>query len=326
MFKPQQLRYLVSVAAEGSIRAAARELELSQATLTQGLRELEGRAQVGLLERLRGGVRLTAAGEDLLRHARRVLAQMDEAERAMAMHREGMSPQRLSLGITPWVGETLLPRLLPAFRAELPHVQLELIEGLSALTLPRLREGSLDLVVGRLSDERSMHGLQARPLFHYELTVAARVGHPRASATSVADLVDDDWAVNFAPQEVDHFLHNLFGQHGVQASRQRMHLVQSATLMMALVRQTDMLTLCPWPLLEIDRLRRSLVALPLRERFRTHTVGIIRRAHEAPSHAAARFIAHLLDQVRAWPATRDAELRRILRLVDLAGDAGPPSA
>ncbi|MDP2017623.1 LysR family transcriptional regulator [Hydrogenophaga sp.] len=320
--KVHQLRYLATVAAEGSIRAAARALGVSQATVTQGLRELETHAEIALLTRHGHGIGFTPAGQELLAHAQRVTAQLREAEETLARHRDSGATQRLSVGVTPWVAQTLLSRVVPAFRAALPHVQLELFDGLSALTYPKLREGSLDLMVGRVAPDDAMHGLQAMPLFSYEMTVVARHGHPRSQARTLAELRDDDWILNFAPDERTRFMDNLFGQHGVEPPRHRIHLAHSASLMLTLVRQTDMLSFCPWPLVETASLRDDVVALQLRERFHANVVGIVRRAQETPSPAARCFIELFLAEVHAWVSSSDhPELRRVLRSVEVIDPA-----
>jgi DNA-binding transcriptional LysR family regulator len=94
-------------------------------------------------------------------------------------------------------------------------------------------------------------------------------------------------------------------------------LAHSASLMLTLVQQTDMVTFCPWPLVETSGLRQSMVAVPLRERFNTNVVGIVRRAHETPSPAAAQFIALFLERVKAWPLSDVPELRRVLHSVEI---------
>ncbi|WP_028605225.1 LysR family transcriptional regulator [Ottowia thiooxydans] len=315
--KVHQLRYLAVVASEGSIRAAARKLGVTQATITQGLRELEAHAQIALLTRHGGGVNLTPAGLDLVVHAQRVLAQLRQADDALARHRDSATPQRLSVGITPWVAQTLMPVTVPLFRQALPHVQLEMFDGLSALVYPRLREGSLDLMIGRIAPDSAMHGLQALPLCSYEMTVTARRGHPRVAATSIVELLDDDWILNFTPGEQASLMDNLFHQHGLEHPLRHIHLAHSASLMLTLVQRTDMLTFCPWPLVETDGLRHSLAAIQLKEPFHSHVVGLIRRSHEAPSHAATVFIEIFLAQVNAWESSSDPQLRRVLHTVDV---------
>lgn len=317
--KLHQLRYLVAVTAHGSIRAAARTLGVTQAAVTQGMRELETDCKLVLFTRHSGGIGLTQAGRDLLQHAQRILEQFQQAEQELARHRGEGAPQRLSIGITPWVAQTLLAPVLVAFRAGMPHVQMELFDGFSALAYPKLREGSLDLMIGRIAAADELHGLQALPLFTYEATVMARTGHPRATASSIHALLDDDWLLNFAPDGERALMAQLFEAHGAAVPRHRIHLAQSASLMLTLVQQTDMLTYCPWPLVETAALRGRVVALQLRERFAPRTVGVIRRINEKPTVAAQHFIAHFMAQVRASANSVDPELRRVFYSVDLQG-------
>lgn len=315
--KLHQIRYLVAVAAQGSIRGAARSLGVTQAAVTQGMRELESDCQLALFTRHSGGIGLNAAGRDLLLHGQRILEQIRQAEQELARHRGGGVPQRLSVGITPWVAQSLLARVLKPFRDEMPHVQLEMLDGFSALAYPRLRDGSLDLMIGRIAEPDEMVGLQATPFFTYDATVMARTGHPRARASSIHQLLEDDWLLNFAPDGEAALMAQLFVQHGASVPRHRIHLAHSAALMLTLVQQTDMLTLCPWPLVETEALRGKVVALQLKERFSPRVVGIVRRAHEKPSLAAERFLAHFTGQVKACAGSGDAEMRRIFYSVEL---------
>ncbi len=57
-------------------------------------------------------------------------------------------------------------------------------------------------------------------------------------------------------------------------------------------------------------MREGMVALPLRERFDTHEVGVVRRSNEPLSHAAQRFVALFMEEVRACVASDDPELKR----------------
>lgn len=316
-FKLHQLRYLVALAEGGSIRAAARALGLSQASLTQGLRELEQHSQLALLERHSQGVRLTAPGQDLLDHARRLLAQVQAAEDLLARHRGQGTAQRLSVGVTPWVAQTLLPPVVMAFRQSWPQVQLELFDGLSQLTYPRLREGRLDLMIGRVGPDLLMQGFVVQPLFRYDMTVVARQGHPRAQARSMAELLDEDWVANFAPSEREAFVHRLFGQHGLQLPDHRLHLAHSASLMLTLVEQAGMLCVVPWPLVETWRRRYTVQPLHLQERLDQNVAGVIhRRGESSPDHAQA-FVQTLVEEARRRAASEEREWRHVFESVDM---------
>ncbi|MCT9811178.1 LysR family transcriptional regulator [Acidovorax sp. Be4] len=321
--KQHQLRYLALFAQEGSVRATAREAGVSAASVTQGLRELEQDAQLALFDRQGGHIQLSSAGLQLLPYAQRISALLQQAEATAARLRNFEAPQKLSIGVTPWVAQTLLSQVVPLFRQQMPHVQLELFDGLSALAYPRLREGSLDLLIGRLAQGDAMHGLEATPLFRYEMTVVARKDHPQCQAQSLSELLNNDWIVNYTPQERGSFMANLFGQHGLPEPVQQVHLAHSPTLMLTLVQQTDMLSFCPWPLVETMELRDKIIAVQLRERFRPNTVGFIRRAQEALNPAAHQFKETFELVVRKWQDTEDLRLRRVLHSVDLLAAEKP---
>jgi molybdate transport repressor ModE-like protein len=69
----QPLRYLISVARTGSISAAARELRVSQPSVSNAIKALESELSTTLLSRRRDGVVLTATGQELLHYASEAL-------------------------------------------------------------------------------------------------------------------------------------------------------------------------------------------------------------------------------------------------------------
>lgn len=315
--KLHQIRYLVSIAERGSIRGAARALDVTQAAVTQAVRELERDCQLTLFERRSNGIVLTEAGRELLHHAQLIAKQMQQAEDDMARRRGDGTVSRLSIGVTPWVGQTLLPRMLQGFIADMPQVQLELFEGLSALAYPKLREGALDLVIGRIPAGDVLSDLHSTPLFTYGASVVARVGHPRAACHSIQDLLDDHWLLNYAPEEENALLDHVFRQHRVAVPRTRIHLVHSASMMLTIVQQTDMLTYCPWPLIETSQVRGQLQALHLHETFTPHVVGLVRRRHEALTAPVKRFLACFASEIRRAAQSTVPEMRRIFHSIDV---------
>ncbi|QKV52953.1 LysR family transcriptional regulator [Comamonas antarctica] len=320
--KLHQLRYLVALGAEGSIRASARSLGLAQATVTQGLSELQVSAGVVLLERRGRGVQLTPAGLELLEQARSIVGQVALAEQRLERHRESGAQRRLAVGVTPWVGQTLLAPVVSAFRKALPHVRLEFVDGFAALTYPRLRDGSLDLMIGRIAPAALLQGLQAEPLFRYEMTVVGRAQHPLAKARSLSELLETDWILSHSPHEDESVMQDLFGKHGLAPPHARIQLAHSGWLALALMKRIDMLSFWPWPLLETQNFNGDFVALNLNERFAHHEVGIVRRAQETASPPAALFIELFREQVRQAAVSTDPAWKRFFYTLDwLPGDS-----
>src|SRR6188508_1184326 len=111
----RQLQYAVAVADARSFRHAAEQCGVSQPSLSAQLAQLEGALGVRLFERDRRRVLLTAAGEELIERARRVLV---DAARRMSDPLAGT----LAIGVIPTVSPYLLPTAAPAIQRAHPRL------------------------------------------------------------------------------------------------------------------------------------------------------------------------------------------------------------
>src|SRR5690554_6951139 len=125
--KNHQLKALVQVAEQGSIRGAARALHLSQGALTKALRELEADLGTELLVRSYKGAEFTPAGQALLSRARLALSTLDKARDEIRWLRGGAGVQ-ITAGVTPAIAATALPGVLKEFQQEQPEARLTLVE------------------------------------------------------------------------------------------------------------------------------------------------------------------------------------------------------
>lgn len=142
----QQLQAFVAVAERRQLTEAARQLGLSQPTLSRQVQALEKELGARLLTRTARGVVLTDAGVKFLGHAREAL----DALRAgtTELHELTQSPRGpVSLGTLPTVGAYLLPPLLQAFGKRFPEVRLRVAEALAPELEERVASGELDLAV-----------------------------------------------------------------------------------------------------------------------------------------------------------------------------------
>src|ERR1700691_3303073 len=146
MLNVNRLRILREVAHRGSFSAAADALSYTQSAVSQQIGALEAETGMTLLQRRPRGVSLTAAGQTLLGHAERVLADLEAAEAALAAI-AGLRGGRLRMASFPTAGATLMPLAIATFRARYPHVELTLAEGEPEQIAPRLRTGEFDLAL-----------------------------------------------------------------------------------------------------------------------------------------------------------------------------------
>jgi LysR family hydrogen peroxide-inducible transcriptional activator len=185
--KLKDLRYLVAVADLRHFGRAAARCFVSQPTLSAQLKKLEQALGVQLIERAPNNVSLTAAGEEIVARARRILEASDEVVALARSQRDPLAGP-LRVGLLPTIGPYLLPRVSPAIRRALPRLQLRLYEYQTAPMLERLRGGELD--VGILALPVELTGLESRELYREPFLVALPERHPLAAHETlrVADL------------------------------------------------------------------------------------------------------------------------------------------
>jgi LysR family hydrogen peroxide-inducible transcriptional activator len=185
--KLKDLRYLVAVADLRHFGRAAARCFVSQPTLSAQLKKLEQALGVQLIERAPNNVSLTAAGEEVVARARRILEASDEVVALARSQRDPLAGP-LRVGLLPTIGPYLLPRVSPAIRRALPRLQLRLYEYQTAPMLERLRGGELD--VGILALPVELTGLESRELYREPFLVALPERHPLAAHETlrVADL------------------------------------------------------------------------------------------------------------------------------------------
>ncbi|MCX8090352.1 MAG: LysR substrate-binding domain-containing protein [Verrucomicrobiae bacterium] len=172
-----QLRYFVAVVEEGSFSRAAARLHVAQPSLSQQIQKLEVELGQPLLDRLPRAVVPTEAGRRFFEHARRILAQVNDAARCVRDGRDAPSG-RVVLGAIPTIAPALLPRLIRRFATQHPQVTVEVVEEVTDRLLVRLEEGSVDLAL--ISDAHPHTAIHVEALADEPLRLAVPATHPLA--------------------------------------------------------------------------------------------------------------------------------------------------
>ncbi|ANS67354.1 transcriptional regulator [Streptomyces lincolnensis] len=200
MIEARHLRVLRAVATTGSFSAAGRELGCTQPAVSQQMKALE--ASVGTPLLVRGGreMRLTQAGQTLVRHAAGILAGLTAAEEEVAAI-AGLRAGRVRLVSFPSGSSTLVPTALAALRAAHPGTRVSLEEAEPPQSVRLLREGDCDLALAFRYEgatggqEGEWDDLVVRPLLSDRLVALVPERHRLAHAPSVAigDLAREPW-------------------------------------------------------------------------------------------------------------------------------------
>jgi DNA-binding transcriptional LysR family regulator len=146
MFELRHLHVLREVARLGSLSAAAESLAYTQPAVSQQMAALERRAGMPLLDRTTRGVRLTDAGEALLRHAEAILAEQTLAERELEAI-AGLRGGRVRLASFPTAGAALVPAAVSLFSERYPEVKLSVLEAEPEESVQMLRAGELEVAI-----------------------------------------------------------------------------------------------------------------------------------------------------------------------------------
>jgi len=184
-----QLRTLIHVAELGSLSKAADRLHIAQPALSRQVRMLEAELGVRLFNRHGRGMVLTENGQEVLRHARRVFAELDEI-RMTSSNPDAPLRGHVSIGMPPTVSDILAVPLVAAFGERHPDATLRVVSAYSGFLLDWLHRGQVDVAV--LYDPRSAKSLRSDPLLEETLHLISSPdgGLPKARAADFAILQD----------------------------------------------------------------------------------------------------------------------------------------
>ena len=179
-----QLRLLVEVIDRGGFSRAAEALGLSQPAISHQMRALSTSVGLPLLEVVGRRVRLTQAGTLVYEHAKRILAEFEDAGAALDELR-GLRRGTIRMAGDTTVGIYVLPDLLGAFRHEYPSIEVRLGVDNRQGVYDRLVAGEVDfVVVGRPWVNASIP-LIVRPFLDNELIAIASPRHRLAGRAQV---------------------------------------------------------------------------------------------------------------------------------------------
>lgn len=235
----RDLRYFETIAELEHVGRAAEILHRTQPALTGCLRRLEEACGAPLFEKSGRGIRLTAAGGVLLKWARSLRSQAEDAEREIKELGSGVSGH-IRIGIVPTAAQFLLPSAVRKMLAEAPKVTLRIVVGLSASLKQQLLQGDLDLMVG--TESAAEEGLASQILAEDMIVVAAAADHEifRGQPT-LKDLSAYPWALQPPGAPTRDWLDRAFDQHRVP--RPKVQVETTMLLMLpTLIAETGLLS------------------------------------------------------------------------------------
>src|SRR6266446_898199 len=180
-FTLRQLQYVVAVAEMMSFRRAAERCNVSQPSLSAQIADMEAALGTPLFERDRKGVLITAAGQELIARARRVLVEADDFVEAAHRFVDPLAGT-LRIGVIPTIAPYLLPRVVPALRKAYPRLTLVWIEDKTDVLVRAISHGELDAAL--LALEANLGDLEYYVISKDPFVLATPVGHKLSKSSS----------------------------------------------------------------------------------------------------------------------------------------------
>lgn len=234
----RQLKYFVTVAETLNFSEAAKQLNVTQSTLSQQIKQLEQELDTELLARTSHSVMLTEPGEVLYPHALATLRQAQECrDRICAL--DSLAAGALTIGVTYSFGPILTETLL-TFMKKYPHIRLEIIYKPMADLMELLRRQKVDFVLA-FKPSRSLAGVESHMLFQNYLAAVVSDSHPLAVHTkvSLAELAGYDLALPARGLQARNAFDSLPAIE-LQALRIRME-INEVNLLLSLIRRSTTL-------------------------------------------------------------------------------------
>ena len=166
----------------GSFTRAAEMLHYSQSGISRMIADLEQEWGFALLERSRGGVRLTAEGDQLLPYAQKLCRAYDNLQMQVDDIR-GLQRGLIRIGAIASTAIHWVPNIIRAFQKDFPGINYELLLGDYEEVVQWLTEGRVD---GAFTILPAGEGLESIPLEQDELVAILPPDHPLAAQESVA--------------------------------------------------------------------------------------------------------------------------------------------
>ncbi|WP_274585542.1 LysR substrate-binding domain-containing protein [Neisseria leonii] len=296
--KLKQLKLLILLAENGNLSETARQANMTQPALSRWLKELEEDTGHELFARHARGLTPTAAGNILIAHARRILIEAERTQQDLDDTARGDS-RTLLIGMSPAAAPHFVPTAAMRFLQANPKVYLEIQEGTMDHLVGRLKQGLLDLVVGRLDNYEPDSELQSEQLYLDPIRIVARMHHPltQKSALKWADLEPYEWIIWPSGTPIRSRLDNALTAAGRRAPVYRIQST-SQVANLWLLQYSDMLSVASKGVAEHFHRRGLLTELNLPLDTADGAVGMVWREQAQPDTLLHQFIGCCRTAVR----------------------------
>ena len=282
-----QLEMFVATAELRSVQRASERVFRTQPAVSMAIRKLEEELGSPLFDRSsRGNYQLTATGDVLFSHAKRLLALKDEALTHIK-ELQSLEDGRVRIGANESAGNYLLPRLIQGFRRKHPKVRVDVTRQNSRQLIHDIRDNMVDLaLISFTPDDKD---IEATAVMKDELVLIASPDHPVAKKgkINVRDLGNESF--------IAHTVTSQSRQKVVEAFRSSdtpLRIVMEVAMIETIKKLIAMklgIAFVPEMSVQDEIQRGELVRIPIDGFQYQRTLWLARRRTDSHSHAAQEF-------------------------------------
>lgn len=289
----RDLYILSTVVKSGGMAKAARALGMTQPAVSDAIANLEHLLRVRLLDRSPRGIEPTHYADALLKRASAVFDELKQGVRDIEFLADPTGGD-VRIGCAESFMAGLLPAIIEKLAQRYPKITVHADYAQHATTEFReLRERSVDLVIGRISEPFPHDDLNTEALYEeqYYVVVGAQNPWARRRKVSLADLANEPW-IHMPPNNViSDLISAAFARQEVPVPHERVASL-SMHLRTQLVANAGFITIMPNSMFQFNARRWGLKALPIELGIKRRNVSIVTLKHRTLNSVVQVFIEH----------------------------------
>jgi DNA-binding transcriptional LysR family regulator len=301
----RQLELLAALEHAPTLSAAAREAGLSQPAASKLLGTLSDDLAVDLFEKAGRSLRPTAAGRALIRHAANLIGNLDRAQAEIEAIESGLLGT-VAVGAGIGACYVLMPRALSLLLDQAPDIVVTMREGAMEEHFAMLRDGRLDLVIGRVEPALVDRDFAMDELYDPAIHIVAGPQHPltRSSPVGWARLAEQDWILPQEGTPMRAGIERIFRRVKRRPAR---CMIESSSIQtnVSLMNARDMLWVLSEDITAYFEALGLLKRVPVETLSTAAALSVVRMRGRSPSNATSR----LLDCLHQAAATISADSR-----------------
>lgn len=296
----QRLQMFLDFAQQRHMSVVARRIGVSQPAVSMALRDLEQSVGQRLFEAVSGSFRLTPAGQTLINHLKRALAQLRLADAEIAAIEIGVRGS-VAAGVLPFGGGSVLVPAIARLLALHPQVRVSTHEARFDRLMSQLWCGDIDLVVGALQSVESYGGLVTETLYEEPIVVVTRAGHPltRLPSPSLNDLIAAQWVLPAEGTPTRTAVWDALDQAGLAHPEVAVE-ASNVSIVRGLLLDTDLISAGAKRLFRHDLQSGALVTLGHDPVIAYRTIGLFMRTPDHSSPVAQLLVEQLRQLARNY--------------------------